>query len=151
MAITPRRIPLDTSTPCWLWYGSLHSDGYGILMVDGKRKYAHRLAYQLHVGPMPRGWETDHACHTQAVLDGACAVDAVCTHRACWNPAHLEAVSSHENSLRGNHPLFAVARLQVCRAGLHDLTDDANVYTRPDGRRRCRPCQIEGQRQRRNA
>lgn len=142
-----RRLGLDPSTPCWLWPGDVTDQGYGRLMVAGNFHYAHRLAYHLHVGPVPRGWEVDHVCHTSAVAAGECA-GGPCLHRRCWNPAHLEAVTSAENSRRGNHPLFAVARQQVCRRG-HDLTDPANVYTYPSGRRRCRACQIEGQRDRR--
>jgi hypothetical protein len=116
-------------------------------MVDSQLKYAHRLSYQLHVGPIPRGWEVDHVCHTDAVERDECGGGA-CEHRACWNPAHLETVSSAENSRRGNHPLFAVARRATCTRG-HDLTDPKNVYVRPDGRRRCRVCQVEGNRERR--
>lgn len=147
-AITlPRRTPLDPSTPCWPWAGTKTDQGYGRVMVDSTNRYVHRLAYQLHVGPIPRGWEVDHVCHTAAVTAGECQGGA-CEHRACWNPAHLEAVSSAENSRRGNHPLFAVARSQQCRRG-HDLTNPENVYERPDGRRRCRVCEIDGQRERR--
>lgn len=62
----------------------------------------------------------------------------------------LEVVSSSENSLRGNHPLFTVARRERCKRG-HDLNDPANVYVRADGRRRCRTCQVEAQRDRRRA
>jgi hypothetical protein len=133
-----RRVPLDLSSPCWPWPGYVPSDHYPHVMIDGQRKYVHRVSYQLHVGPVPRGWEIDHVCHTAAVSAGLCA-GPECAHRACWNPAHLEAVTSRENSLRGNHPLFAVARRKVCKRG-HDLTDDRNVWVRPDGRRRCRVC-----------
>lgn len=137
-----RRIPLDLDSPCWPWPGNLNELGYGRVMVDNATKYVHRLSYQLHVGPIPRGWELDHACHSLAVERGLCSGGA-CQHRACWNPAHIEAVSSRENSMRGNHPLFAVARKAVCKRG-HDLTNPANVKTSKDGRRRCRICAVEG-------
>jgi hypothetical protein len=143
-----RRIPLDLSQPCWPWPGPPLAHGYARVMIDGDSKYAHRLVYQLHVGPIPRGWELDHACHSAAVEAGECFGGA-CAHRACWNPAHIEAVTSLENSLRGNHPLFAVARRQVCLAGLHDLNNPANVFTRKDGHRRCRPCTLGKQKERR--
>lgn len=137
-AITVRRTPLDLSAPCKPWPGRVCPEGYGKVTVDGQERYVHRLTYQLLVGPIPRGWEVDHVCHTSAIARGECG-SGPCEHRACYEPAHLEAVSSRENSIRGAHPLFAIARSNTCRKG-HDLTDPANVITRKNGRRRCRPC-----------
>lgn len=143
-----RRVPLDLAQPCWP-STSRASHGYGVVMIDGETKYRHRVSYQLHVGPIPRGWEVDHVCHSAAVEAGTCEGGA-CVHTGCWNPAHLETVTSAENSARGNHPLFAIARSNRCRRD-HDLTDPAYVYTRPDGRRRCRRCQLDGQKARRSS
>lgn len=47
--------------------------------------YAHRLSYELFVGPIPDGYELDHLCR----------------NRGCVNPAHLEAVTHRVNVLRG--------------------------------------------------
>ncbi len=117
---------------CWIWSGALSSEGYGILNIDGERKYAHRMTYQLFVGPIHHWQELDHLCRD----------------RRCCNPAHLEAVSSYENSKRGNHPLFTVHRKQQCRKG-HDLTNPENRHQRNDGRYRCKICSAEYQRKRR--
>jgi hypothetical protein len=129
-------IPLDRITindnGCWVWNGTKHEDGYGLISIGGKREYAHRVMYQLFVGPVNNNRELDHLCRNPA----------------CCNPSHLEAVSSRENSLRGNHPLFVVHRERRCREG-HDLTLPENVYTRADGRARCRICAVERQRERR--
>ena len=134
----PRKVSLDLEIPCDLWQGDVSGQGYGRVMVDGDVKYAHRLAYQLHVGPIPRGWEIDHVCHSLAIAEGECS-SGECKHRGCFNPSHLEAVTSRENSARGGHPLFAVARSGKCKQG-HDMTDSENVYTYPSGKRRCRTC-----------
>lgn len=138
-----RRVPIDLSAPCRPW-SSASSEGYGTVMVDGEVKYVHRLSYQLHVGPIPRGWEIDHLCHSETVRLGQCGGGTECQHRRCWEPGHLEAVSSRENSMRGNHALFAIARRSVCGKGLHDLTKPENVRSGKDGRRRCGPCAREG-------
>ena len=56
--------------------------------VPGLRKpvktYAHRVAYELFVGPIPDGLELDHLCR----------------RRNCINPDHLEAVTHAENIAR---------------------------------------------------
>jgi hypothetical protein len=130
----PRRRPIDLDAFCDLWQGAKNSEGYGYLEIDGRRVYAHRVSYQLHVGPIPRGWQVDHLCRK----------------RACIEPGHLETVTNRENTLRGNHPLVVLRRQAHCRRG-HDQRVSANVYTRPDGRRRCRPCSRMTQQERRQA
>lgn len=140
-----RRIPLDLTVPCKPWDGWVTADGYGRVTVDGDQKYVHRLTYQLHVGPIPRGWEVDHVCHSAAIHAGECG-PGPCAHRACFEPAHLEAVTSRENSERGGHQLFAIARSDFCGRG-HDMTDPSNVYERSDGKRRCKPCTLRQQKE----
>lgn len=68
-------------SPCTVWRGALNSDGYGVVRIRGRLELAHRMAYRLHVGPVPRGKELHHACH----------------NRACINPAHLRAVTHRTN------------------------------------------------------
>jgi hypothetical protein len=81
--------------PCWVWTGRLDC-GYGRLgfysRESGKTavRMAHRLAYELLIGPIPHGMTLDHLCR----------------NTACVNPAHLEPVSNSENVRRrkGYHP-----------------------------------------------
>jgi hypothetical protein len=92
---------------------------------DGRRKvYAHRWIYEQLVGPIPEDMELDHRR------------DLGCRGPGCVKPAHLEPVTPDENSRR--------ARLSMCRAGKHDLSDPMNVNWDRQGRRRgCKVCNQE--------
>jgi hypothetical protein len=128
------KIPEDR-TGCWLWSGSLTKAGYGLMRTGpGKRDYVHRLAYRLFVGEIPDGLQLDHLCR----------------HRACFNPRHLEPVTSRDNFLRGNSPGAVAHRTGMCRNG-HPLTPDNVLVRAATGARRCRTCHIKWQRQRRAA
>lgn len=68
---------------CWEWMASRINTGYGQFLVEPKKsmKLAHRVAFELLVGPIPAGMEIDHTCH----------------NRGCVNPAHLRIASRPEN------------------------------------------------------
>lgn len=107
---------------CWVWTGALNDKrGYARLRVDGRNPYAHRLSYEIRVGPVPEGLELDHLCRNPA----------------CLNPAHLEPVPHVVNMLRG-----ATATRTHCVNG--HLFDDANTYIRVTKigwvARQCRAC-----------
>lgn len=44
----------------WLWPGSVDGKGYGTLSSEGRNKLAHRLSYELFVGPIPEGMIVRH-------------------------------------------------------------------------------------------
>lgn len=110
---------------CWEWQAYRNPAGYGILMVDRKPRRAHRLTYELLVGPIPAGLEIDHLCR----------------NRACANPAHLEPVTRLENVRRGMAPAASAERNRAkthCVRG--HLFDEANTRITPKGYRDCRAC-----------
>lgn len=43
--------------------GGTRSDGYRYIGIDGKRYYAHRIAWLMVYGPIPEGMEIDHIDH----------------------------------------------------------------------------------------
>lgn len=50
------------SEGCWEWTGSVNQARWGYISVDGEMRLAHRVAYELHVGPIPDGLVVRHLC-----------------------------------------------------------------------------------------
>lgn len=78
---------------CWNWMAGLDRGGYGNANYRGKQYIAHRLAYKLTHGEVPR-----MLCHT-------------CDNRRCCNPTHVYAGNPKANrrdqddrGRRVNHP-----------------------------------------------
>jgi hypothetical protein len=102
---------------CWLWTGTLATNGYGIMWTGEKTRVAHRLVFELLIGDVPEGLELDHLCRV----------------RHCVRPDHLEPVTHAENMLR--------ARRSHCKRG-HERTA-VNIRITKRGSRQCIPCHRE--------
>jgi hypothetical protein len=47
---------------CWEWTGFKNEKGYGIINLRGERMMAHRMSYELEVGPIPNELYVLHHC-----------------------------------------------------------------------------------------
>lgn len=53
---------VEQSESCWLWTGYRDRDGYGVIGHQNKLRKAHRIAWELHFGPIPPGLAVCHLC-----------------------------------------------------------------------------------------
>ena len=106
---------------CWVWIGGT-ANNYGTLLVNGKHTQAHRFAYELLVGTIPKGLEIDH----------------LCSNKLCVKPAHLEPVTHRINILRGAGWAASNARKTHCSKGhIYNLF---NTHVNKNNERICRQC-----------
>ena len=107
---------------CWPWQAYRTPRGYGYFSVNDRLETAHRVAYQLYVGPIPEGLEVDH----------------LCGNPSCVNPAHLEPVIHKVNSQRRfNYANGGTVKTHCLRG--HPLTPE-NLRPNQGNHRRCREC-----------
>lgn len=83
-----------TETGCWLWTGTVGSNGYGQFGHDYKLQSAHRASYERHVGKVPKGLYVLHKCDV----------------KLCVNPAHLyvgTALDNRQDAIRRGRVRYA--------------------------------------------
>lgn len=116
---------VDKSGEHWLWTGATASEGrYGAATLNGCIQPAHRVAWQLEVGPIPDGLDLDHVCRV-----------TLCVRP---EPEHLEPVTHKANVLRGTSHQARNAVKTHCKRG-HAFTEE-NTYRLKSGGRSCRTC-----------
>jgi hypothetical protein len=111
---------------CWTWDGAHTAAGYAESWNGVRPVFAHRVAHEMWIGPIPDGYEVDHLCRNPS----------------CINPEHLEAVPGRVNNLRSNSAGAVNARKTHCPRGHEFTPENTQFRTTPRGTpsRVCREC-----------
>jgi len=110
---------------CWEWTASTNKLGYGWFGAHRKTHLAHRVSWELNVGPIPEG---SHVLHR-------------CDNPPCIRPGHLFLGTDADNMAdmvaKRRHWRHGATH---CFSGLHEWTEE-NIYIVPgSGARLCRLC-----------
>jgi len=97
---------------CVTWTGATSKDGYGYFWNGEKPVGAHVFWYELVNGPVPDELELDHTCEAKS-----CVV-------------HTEAVTHHENILRGNTGRWLRTEYKTICVNGHQLAGENLVVHR---------------------
>jgi len=125
-----RRIAFRTTVAasgCWECSYSQDGNGYAQVSFLSRMESVHRVMYVAAKGLIPSALQIDHLCR----------------NRGCCNPAHLEAVPSRENTMRGETIIARNAAVTHCPQGHRYSPDNAfPCDIRRGKQRRCRACHL---------
>jgi len=76
-----KNVEIGDAADCWPWLRGKNKGGYGQLQLDGKKRLAHRVAWDISKIETCDGWLV---CHT-------------CDNPECCNPAHLYRGTYQDN------------------------------------------------------
>lgn len=106
-----RMTRINEETRCWEWVGARNAkgdEGYGTIWIDGAPRFAHRVSYTKHKGPIPDGMLVCHKCD----------------NRRCINPEHL-FLGSHADNMADMVSKGRAPRLRGEANGYSKLTAEA--------------------------
>lgn len=66
---------------CWLWQGTKHRQGYGLISYNRKPSLLHRVSWIVYIGELPKGMKICHSCDVPS----------------CCNPSHLFLGTQKDN------------------------------------------------------
>lgn len=78
-------VVISDESECWGWIGTVDAHGYAVFSYESKKRKAHRVSAQCHIGEIPKN---RMVCHK-------------CGNKKCSNPDHLYFGTSVDNGVDG--------------------------------------------------
>ena len=103
---------------CWLWESTL-KNGYGLVKINRRGTYAHRLSWELANGrPVPSDMEVCHRCDVKCCVNPAHLF--LGTHQDNMDDAWAKGIVKHPPTKRGiAHGMVKLTREQVMAIRKH--------------------------------
>lgn len=118
------RTDKSTNNECWLWNGTRHQRGYGMMWHNNRNTRATHISLYLHNGEWPT-----YVMH-------------LCDNPPCVNPAHLKQATHEENMkdkvIKGRHHNQYKYRTH-CSKG-HEYIEGSYWFRKGTTYRICREC-----------
>lgn len=111
-----KRIKIDDND-CWLLPASKKNNGYSKMRINGVNKRAHKVSWEVFVGPVPKGLLVLHHCDV----------------RHCVNPAHLwlgTPKDNYDDMLRKNRGRNNIKKTVLNQIDVRGILDYFKKYFR---------------------
>lgn len=121
---------------CWDWTASTYSNGYGHIRHEGHDLLAHRVSWELNVGPIPDDLLVLHHCDRPI-----CVAFKKCLFLGTPqdNTADMLSKNRHASAQPNFVPVNLGQLKPVCLKG-HPMTPENVVFTNRGKARRCSIC-----------
>jgi integrase len=116
---------------CWRWVGAKDRNGYGSVWWEGRSRPAHRVAFELTKGPLPKGSSIRQTCGEHDCCRPDHLVEVPPIRRAPDRPRPQEPPRQRQPASRGRRP-YGSGSLRQLRPNVWELrvaTGGRNRFT----------------------
>lgn len=133
----------EPNSGCWIWLGAVwkcRGGARGNIIVNGRPRFAYRVSYELHIGPVPDGLLVCHSCDTPICVNpdylfvGTHADNMLdMVRKGRWRAGHCKsgprkAASPYHRGETNPHAKLTAEQVRAIRASTSASTALASMY-----------------------